>query len=169
MKRGFTLIELLCVIIIISFLLLLSIPGLTSVYNQIKRDNYQSKVSYINNTAYKYSMTIKDEIKQSGCIDTNVADLIKKGYLDSEKKNKDVIINPQNNQYMDGTIKMCYSKKKLDVLVFYVTPFNEHTIYYVDDIVSIYDKIYRCNIKYNNNGGINSTKNGKNYFELIEF
>lgn len=167
MNKGFTLVELLAVMLIISLLLIISIPGLTVVYKEIRRDNYKSKISYINSSAHKYASSIKDEIQKSGCKDTTISELIKKGYITSESKEKDEIINPTDNTPMNGKVRMCYCSSTLDLKINYYILFDEKKVYYIDDVVLFNDKLYKCSIKYNNNGGINSTLKGKRYFEEI--
>ena len=92
-KNGFTLVELLSVLIILGILVVLTIPAFANIYTGVRRENLNGKITEIKAAALKYGSKIKDEIKDASgsCIETNVAELIEKGYLISESESDNVI------------------------------------------------------------------------------
>lgn len=171
-RNGFTLVELLGVLIIISLLIVLSIPAYASIYTNVRRENYNSKIKEITNAALKYGSNFKDEIKNSEgrCITTNVDFLIKKGELLSEEDIKNVIYNPTNGEELSGDIKICYSLQDFDLVAYYVQNFEESKRYYKNEIVTYSDKMYRCVIDYPAAGGIYATNDkSKKYFEEVTY
>lgn len=174
MKKGFTLVEMLAVILLLGIVIILLIPAYTKIYSDIRRDNYEAKITEIEVAAAKYASLIKDEIKdsESTCVDVSIEELIKSGYLVSESDGTDVIYDPTTNEELKGTIKMCYCITTYDVNTYYTQEFIETNIYRKGDKVYYDNRIYQCNEEYKGSGGINATyiKNGENirYFEEIE-
>lgn len=170
MKNGFTLIELLVVIIILSLLIIITVPAYSAIYNSIKRNSFQNKITEIETAAQKYGNSIKDEIKKSSdsCLNTDVATLIKKGYLESEEEYAPVMYNPIDNRALEGDIRICYCSSKFDIQSYYVVEFNKNLAYHVGDVVMYNNKMYKCVIDYTNKSGIFGTNSkGKNFFEEV--
>ncbi len=170
MNKGFTLVELLAVLILMALLVVITIPGYTTVYSGVKRSNYHGKITEIESAALKYGAKIKDEIKDAGntCITKSIADLIEMGYLVSEEDAEAVIHNPSNNSTMDGDIRMCYCQDKFDIEAYYYEEFNPNKIYYEDDYVLYNNILYRCKSTYEDKSGINGVdKKGNSYFERV--
>ena len=79
MKKGFTLIELLAVLVILGLLIVIAIPTYVTIFNGIRRDALQNKMTEIETVALKYGSTIKDEIKNDVCRRVSIDEFIKKG------------------------------------------------------------------------------------------
>lgn len=170
MKNGFTLTELLASMVILAILVVLAIPAYTAVYTGVKRSNLNGKVAEIETAAKKYGDLIKDEIKNASdsCIETNVAELIEKGYLTSESDENSVIYNPTDNTELNGKVKICYCLSDFDIEAYYVTEFVKKQVYHKGDIVEVNNKLYECVNDYKNGSGIYGTNDkGKRFFEEI--
>ena len=172
-KNGFTLVELLSVLIILGILVVLTIPAFANIYTGVRRENLNGKITEIKAAALKYGSKIKDEIKDASgsCIETNVAELIEKGYLISESESENVIYNTVDNTTLDEQIMICYNIPKFDIEAYYVYNFNSNKYYYKNDMVKYHnpsnnkDEIYKCVIDYPAKGGIYSTnEKSKKYF-----
>lgn len=172
-KNGFTLVELLSVLIILGLLIVLTIPSFANVYTGVRRENLNGKITEIKAAALKYGDTIKDEVKNASgsCLETNVAELIEKGYLISESDSENVIYSSVDNTPLDEQILICYNIPKFDIEVYYVYNFKSNKYYYKNDMVKYHnpsnnkDEIYKCVIDYPANGGIYATNdNSKRYF-----
>lgn len=171
-SNGFTLIELLAVMIILGLLIVLVIPGYTSVYSSIKRQNYHSKLNEVNVAAQKYGSKIKDEVKDSpgSCQTITIDDLIKEGLMISEEDRRNVIYNPTTNQPLDGKIEICYCKSTFDIQSFYSEDFKDGTVYHQGDYVRYQDKIYKCLIDTTGKQKPNDSSKdsrGNSYFEEL--
>ena len=125
MNKGFTLIEILVSVFIIGLILVITIPSYLYVYNTTRDANYRNKVNYMNQRAIAYGETIKDDIKNNTCKDISIAELIRKGYISSDYKNKEALQNPITNQEFDDTLEVCYCKSDNNLKVF-----NYNTFYY---------------------------------------
>lgn len=145
-KNGFTLIELLAVMIILGLLIVLVIPGYTSVYSTVKRQNYQSKITELNTAAQKYGSKIKDEIKNASgsCKVVTIEELIKDGLIISEEERRNVIYNPTTNKPLEGVIDICYCKSSFDIQSFYAENFENGVVYFKGDYVRYNNKTYVC-------------------------
>lgn len=158
MNKGFSLVELLAAIVILALLVVISVPAYTKVFSDVKNKNYTSKIVEVEAAAMKYSSTIKDDIKNNtSCIKITVADLIKKGYLTSERDSEDVILNPMDNKPLNGFIKMCYCSSRFDVQAKYATTFDVNKVYYKGEVVEYNGKLYECTHTYKDKSGINGT------------
>lgn len=175
-KNGFTLVEILAVLIILALLIALSIPAYINVFNSIKRDNFNAKVTEIETAANKMGEKIKDEVKDAGrtCMNSNISELIKKGYLLSESEYEDVIYSPTDNTAMLGDVKVCYCPTTYDLQSYYVVEFNAKKVYHKGEKVSSGNKRYICKYDYpGNNLGINAKfydkdkKKNLSYFEEL--
>ena len=109
-RRGFTLVELLSVLVLISLLLSLAIPGINKISSNMKKKSYSKKVSLVLSAAelwgqdHKTLLQTKDDCKLStgkvvSCYKITVGSLIKDNYLDSDK-NSGEYINPVDNSDM---------------------------------------------------------------------
>lgn len=176
--NGFTLIELLAVLIILSILLALSVPAYLTILSDIRRDNYNAKVTEVELQANKYGEKIKDEVKQKGksCLLIKIPKLIEMGSLTSEDEKENVLYNLSDNTVMDGDIRICYDTIGLDIRSFYTTNFNANKVYHIKDKVYYNNKIYECLHTYPGDGtGINATyyvkqtKKNLPYFTEIKY
>ena len=143
-NKGFTVIEMLITIVIIGVILSLLIPGYITIYSQIKRNSLYNKISQIEINALKYGNNIKDEIKNSTCIDINVDTLITKGYLTSENEGRNELINPTTGAPLNGTVRICYCDNTYDLNSNYAEPYNSTIHYHKGEKVIYNDKIYEC-------------------------
>lgn len=177
MKRnGFTLVEILAVLIILALLIALSIPAYINVFNSIKRDNFNAKVTEVETAANKMGEKVKDEVKDAGraCITSNISELIGKGYLLSESEYDDVIYSPTDNTAMSGDVKICYCTTTYNVQSHYVVNFDAKKTYHKGEKVKFENKLYECIYDYpGNNLGIKATFRDENkkkdlsYFEEL--
>lgn len=171
MRKGFTLVEFLAVLVILGLLIIITIPAYTSIYNGIKRQNLHSKITEISTAAKKYGETIKDEIKNAGntCYNTTIEQLIRDGYLVSDVEKEPAMLNPTNNEKLDGDVKICYCKSEFDIEAYYTTTFNPDTVYFEGDMVVHNGVIYECMMTYEVKTGINSTNgSGVRYFKEVK-
>ncbi len=76
-KKGFTLVELLAVIVILAIIITIAMTGFNSVSKRMKEKAYENLVKYIETKASVYANESKNLV-------TNVDNLIKLGYLDSD-------------------------------------------------------------------------------------
>ncbi len=147
-QNGFSLIEMLVVIIIISFLIALLIPGYLTIYTTIRRNSYDNKVSQIEKAALKYGNTIKDEIKNAGnsCKIIKVDELIQKGIIASESETKDEIYNPTTGAALKGDVVMCYCSSIFDINANYVEIYNPNAYYHKGEKVKdpSTNKLFTC-------------------------
>lgn len=160
-KNGFTLVEILAVLVILGVLIALTIPAYTSIMIDVKRDNYNSKITEMEIAANKYGEKIKDEVKDAGasCYEQQISSLVRRGYLLSESDYDDIILDPITNKAFPGVIKTCYCSQIYDIKSYYVEPFNPDIVYHEKDKVLYNNKIYICNFDYpgRDGGGINGT------------
>lgn len=160
-KNGFTLVEILAVLVILGVLVALTIPAYTSILTDVKRDNYNSKVTEMEIAANKYGEKIKDEVKDTGsiCYRQEISSLVRRGYLLSESDYEDIILDPITNKAFPGVIKTCYCKKTYDIKSYYVEDFNPSIVYHEGDKVTVGNAIYVCKFDYpgNKSEGINAT------------
>lgn len=170
MNKGFTLVELLAVIIVIGLLMAFTIPSYTQIHSEVKRDNYNNKMTEVKIAGNDYGETIKDQIKNrdNSCIDVTISDLIKKGFLRSESDKNSELINPTNNKTMDGNVKICYCRSLLDISSEYYYEFKNNKWFYKNEVVQYNGKLYKCMIDYNGTSVFDTNKDGKPYFVEIE-
>ena len=94
-NKGFTLVELLSVIVIMGILLLVAIPGVFGVSNNIKAKSYCKKVSDIEAAAKLYGQDFVDDIEERGFIQISVKTLIDNNMY--RKENDDCELGNDNN------------------------------------------------------------------------
>lgn len=94
-NKGFTLVELLSVIVIMGILLLVAVPGVFGVSNNIKTNAYCKKVSDIEAAAKLYGQDFVDDIEERGFIQISVKTLIDNNMY--RKENDDCELGNDNN------------------------------------------------------------------------
>ena len=131
-KKGFSLVEMLVVIIIISFLVALLIPGYLSIYTTIRRNSFETKVSQIEKAALKIANAEKDSVKDapSSCKSYSIDKLIESGELSSDSDTKAEIISPIDKQPLQGRVVVCYCKSALDIKANYVETYDPNKTYH---------------------------------------
>lgn len=160
-KNGFTLVEILAVLVILGVLIALSVPAYTTIMLDVRRDNYNSKVTEMEIAANKYGEKVKDDVKNAGaaCYNQEISSLVRRGYLLSESDYEDIILDPTTNKAFPGTIKTCYCSSIYDIKSYYVEDFNPSIVYHEGNNVLYNNKIYVCKYDYPGNveHGINAT------------
>lgn len=125
MKKGFTLVEILATIVIISVILLISVPLYNKISDSIKESTYKSKIEEVKAKASSYAS------EQSKFV-FDIKTLIEAGYLSSDnelgefkdpRNNRDMqcdVINVvyKNNQYNVSITEsdICYNNEELESL-----------------------------------------------------
>ncbi len=102
-KRGFTLVELIAVIVVLGIIIMLAISTFKNVGNRVKKEAYQNKINLIKTKASDYASATKVLV-------TNVDRLVKKGYLNADNENGDVI-NPVDGSRMNCKIVTMYKNE----------------------------------------------------------
>lgn len=92
-KKGFTLIELMGVIIIIGVIALIAFSSFVGISRRMKEQAYKNKVKLIETKAENYA-------NETGFLDTNVATLVDKGFLEADN-NKDEVLSPIDKSLMN--------------------------------------------------------------------
>lgn len=119
-KKGLTLVELLAVIVLISLLLGLGIPGINRIRQNMSKKSLNTKVKLIEQAAVLWGQDNKTLLQKDDCSDVdNVVDnenkkcyqikieeLITEDYLESESYNEIIYTNPETNK--DMIEKNCY-------------------------------------------------------------
>ena len=107
-KRGFTLVELLSVLVLISLLFGLAIPGINKISSNMKKKSYSKKVNLIESAAILWGQDNRTLLqsndctingKKMSCYKITIGSLIENNYLDSDN-NSGEYINPKNNKDM---------------------------------------------------------------------
>ena len=118
-KKGFTLVELLAVLVLISLLMGLAIPGINRISNNMKKKSYNQKIKLIESAAELWGQDNKTRLQAdtdcsseiSKCKKITIADLIKENYLDSDN-NSGKYANPKNDEDMKNCIVFVYKQNK---------------------------------------------------------
>ena len=118
-KKGFTLVELLAVLVLISLLMGLAIPGINRISNNMKKKSYNQKIKLIESAAELWGQDNKTRLQAdtdcsseiSKCKKITIADLIKENYLDSDN-NSGKYANPKNDKDMKDCIVFVYKQNK---------------------------------------------------------
>lgn len=159
-KKGFTLIEILSVMILITLLLGVGIPGITRISTNMKEKSLNTKINLIESAATSWGESNKALLQSENnclinretysCKKITVRDLIEDDYLDSENYNKIEYNNPVNN---DSILENCvYIYKKNN---------RVYTKYFNDEICTVLSKP-----KFNPLDGIISTEPHEISFDL---
>lgn len=136
-KNGFTLVELISVIVILGLLIVVVMPAITTLLSDTNEKVYESKVKEIESAALEYGTLIKDDIKTSEnqCKKIPLSEMISRGLIMSESKNKDEIINPVDDSKMDGAVCLCYYMNTAELVTAYTENKNDVcTKEYVEEI-----------------------------------
>lgn len=119
-KKGFTLVELLAVLVLISLLMGLAIPGINRISNNMKKKSYNQKIKLIESAAELWGQDNKTRLQTTKCnIDDNevpcykikIEELLSENYLDSYN-NSGKYINPKNDEDMKDCIVFVYKQNK---------------------------------------------------------
>ena len=118
-KKGFTLVEILVVIVLISLILGLGIPGIMKLNENAKKRSYNTKVDMIESAAVVWGNNNKTLLKATNCeIDSqnydcykiSVAKLIEDEYLNSEEIGKIIYNNPETDDTLLNNCVYVYKK-----------------------------------------------------------
>lgn len=151
MNKGFTLIELLASIIIIGLILVITIPSYIYIYNSSRETSYNNKLNTIKQQAIKYSEKIKDNVKNDTCINVEINQLIKKGYLKSDFKTRDAIENPLTKKDFNDDIEVCYCASNNELKAFYLDSFDYTKTYPKGTEIKYNNKVYQSMVAYDYN------------------
>lgn len=119
-KKGFTLVELLAVLVLISLLMGLAIPGINKISSNMKKRSFNEKVKLIESSAVLWGQDNKTRLQTTSCnIDDNkvpcykieIKELLNENYLDSDNNSGD-IINPIDNSSMKDYCVYVYKENK---------------------------------------------------------
>lgn len=115
-KKGLTLVELLAVIVLISLLLGLGIPGINRIRQNMNKKSLNTKVKLIEQAAVLWGQDNKTMLQKDDCSDVDnenkkcyqikIEELITEDYLESESYNEIIYTNPETNK--DMIEKNCY-------------------------------------------------------------
>ena len=119
-KKGFTLVEILSVLVLISLLLGLAIPGINKISSNMKKKCYSKKVILVESAAELWGQDNKTLLQSSSdceirgrekvsCYKITVGSLIENNYLDSDK-NSGEYISPLDNSDMKNQCVYVYKK-----------------------------------------------------------
>lgn len=123
MNKGFTLVELIAVVTIVSLIAIITTPAYTSISNNIKTRNYESKKNTIKahtlNYVEKYlkNETYDGTTSKTLCFSVNY--LIRNGIISSDSEKEEYIENNLTGEkYSKDTIlvKVIYDKKNLKLV-----------------------------------------------------
>ena len=125
-KKGFTLVELLAVLVLISLLMGLAIPGINRISNNMKKKSYNQKIKLIESAAELWgqdnkanitiscdktdekSVNLKNKTKCDKYYEIVVSDLISSDYIKADDGTN--IKNPVSNKSMNNCKITVYTK-----------------------------------------------------------
>ena len=119
-KKGFTLVELLAVLVLISLLMGLAIPGINRISNNMKKKSYNQKIKLIESAAELWGQDNKTRLqtnrcnidyKEVPCYKIQIEELLSENYLDSDN-NSGKYANPKNDEDMKECIVFVYRQNK---------------------------------------------------------
>ncbi|MEG2457525.1 MAG: prepilin-type N-terminal cleavage/methylation domain-containing protein [Bacilli bacterium] len=110
-KKGFTLVELIAVLALLLIVSLLIVPNLFNMQDESKAKAYESKKEYVLSRAIVYGKDILDELTSESCLENakniiTVGELINKGYLTGDSKDKKTMLDPRTKKDMN-CLKIC--------------------------------------------------------------
>lgn len=118
-KKGFTLIELMAVLIILSIILVITVPKIMKYVSDSKEKAYQTQVQTIENAAKTFAINGNILLPDEGeTVYITVQDLISTGTLNSKE-----IINPKTSEKMNGYVLISYNKS-----------YEQYEYVYVDEV-----------------------------------
>lgn len=119
MKAGFTLLELLVVILILGFLVMMSVPLVNRVINDVRAEMYESVVEDIKSAAKTWSSDNTSLLPDEGdSITITLGDLKAGGYI------KMKVIDPRTEFYLPNSLEIIISKELNE----YIYEINENFI-----------------------------------------
>ncbi len=116
-EKGFTLVELLAVIVILGLLAAIVIPAYNTIKKKAATEMYNNKVEMIKAAAYKYGNDNVNDVaaNPTDYINIPIATFITTGYLASDSKTENILINPLTNEAISETITIIYVDNKITV------------------------------------------------------
>ena len=126
MKNGFTLVELLTVMVILSILVIITIPAYRNISENVKSSNLETIKQLISNATLNHANKyLLDEIKPSNndCSDNSCCKYYSIRYIaeqDIYHSNDRRIIDPITNHDLEGYIKVSYNTDKYALEATYV-------------------------------------------------
>lgn len=121
-KKGFTLIELLSVIVLLSLLMGVAIPGISRISNNAKKKSLNTKIKLIESAAVYWGQDNRTLLRKQtcdiegetySCYPEEISDLIENDYLDEDKVDESgtyIIKNPINNKNIANCDVNVYKK-----------------------------------------------------------
>lgn len=126
-KRGFTLVELIAVIAILAVIIVLITPSITNIAKSSKVSLRESKINTLITAAENYGNDLINNYQQ--CINgynslgtnctVNIDELINKGYIETDQKDSNVILDPETNTPLNGNLLLCYNPKDVSIYATY--------------------------------------------------
>lgn len=110
-KNGFTLVELLAVVVILSLLIGIAVPGTLTISNKLKTNMYCKKIESIEIAAKVYGEDRRGSFTETFMLPggettssktIRVSDLITSGDLKKDNTTSPYIVDPRNNEEMDN-------------------------------------------------------------------
>lgn len=106
-KKGFTLIELLGVLIVLSIILVVTVPAITSSLKNTDQEKYNNYVKQVLESAEFYVENHREQYPELNTVGNkisfSVSKLIEEGYL------KENTIDPSTNKKIDPTLQIFVS------------------------------------------------------------
>lgn len=108
MRKGFTLVELLAVIVVLGVIALITFPIVSNSMANAKQKAYDSQVSFITESARKWSIDNTSSLSETKAISVKISTLISAGYITKTKDG--VLYNPMDDtKTMSGCVIIKYS------------------------------------------------------------
>lgn len=108
MRKGFTLVELLAVIVVLGVIALITFPIVSNSMANAKQKAYDSQVSFITESARKWSIDNTSSLSETKAISVKISTLISAGYITKTKDG--VLYNPMDDtKTMSGCVIIQYS------------------------------------------------------------
>lgn len=118
-KQGFTLVEILVVIVLISLILGLGIPGIMKLSENMKKRSLNSKINIVESAAIVWGNDNKTLLKKTiceinglgyDCYKLSLGNLIEEDYLPSESVDKISYLNPSNKEELINNCIYIYKR-----------------------------------------------------------
>ena len=122
-KNGFTLVELLSVIVLLSLLIGIAIPGISRIRDNVNKRALEKKMRLVESAAILWGQDNKTRLQSRSCTidDTyniscyiiTIKELIEDNYLDADKydgEDEPIFYNPINNSSLNDTFVYVYKK-----------------------------------------------------------
>ncbi len=116
MKRGFTLIEVLAVIIILSIILVISVPSAFNILQKVRNESYDHLIEVIENSAKLHvnkdrSSTI-NIIKEEGFYEVTLLELSEDGFI------KNTVLDSRTNEEIPMSKKVIVTINEHNVMIY---------------------------------------------------